>query len=184
MLQKSNKWLVFCWCVAHRLELFLKYNLKATSFTDVDDMILHLYYLYKKSPKKLRQLKELVSLYRTTEFHEGGFSPRKVSGISYIHHNFFIIFHSICCYSYLCTQTSFWVWVTWLLLDYYSKHYFYKWPKQLAFPQERRIVMFFVVHKKIWRIQRITMQWSLSLDACVFCLRRVWFIHPIWLKMF
>ena len=116
LLQESNEWLVFGWCVAHRLELSLKDRLKATSFTDVDDMILHLYYLYKKSPKKLRQLKELVSLYKNTEFYEGGFRPRKVSGISYNHPNFFIIFHSVCCYGHLCTQASFWVWVTWLFV--------------------------------------------------------------------
>ena len=61
--QKSNERLVFGWCVAHRFELSLKDSLKATSLTYVDDMILYLYYLYKKSPKKLRQLKELVSLY-------------------------------------------------------------------------------------------------------------------------
>ena len=107
LLQESNKWLVFGWCVGHRLELSLKDCLKSTSFTDVDDMILHLYYLYKKSPKKLRQLKELVSLYENTEFHEGGFRPRKASDISYNHPNFFIIFYSVCCYGHLCTQAYF-----------------------------------------------------------------------------
>ena len=39
LLQESNEWLGFGWCVAHRLKLSLKDSLKATSFTDVDDMI-------------------------------------------------------------------------------------------------------------------------------------------------
>ena len=115
LFQESKEWLVFGWFVAHRLELSLKDSLKATSFTDVDDMILHMY-LFKKSPKKLSQLKELVSLSENTDFHKGGFCPRKASGISYNHSNFFIIFYSICCYVHLCTQASFWVWVTWLFV--------------------------------------------------------------------
>ena len=55
-------------------------------------------------------------MYENTEFHEGGFRPRKASDISYNHPNFFIIFYSVCCYGHLCTQASFWVWVTWLFV--------------------------------------------------------------------
>ena len=80
LLQEENEWITFGWCVAHRLELALKDSLKGTGFADVDEMILNLYYLYKKSPKKLRQLKELVSLYDDFEFNEGGFRPKKASG--------------------------------------------------------------------------------------------------------
>ena len=116
LLQESKEWLVFGWFVAHRLELSLKDSLKATSFTDVDNIISHMYYLFKKSPNKLSQLKELVSLSENTDFHEGGFCPRKASGISYNHPNFFIIFNSICCYVHLCTQASFWIWTTWLFV--------------------------------------------------------------------
>ena len=102
--------------LVHRLELSLKDSLKATSFTDVDNIISHMYYLFKKSPNKLSQLKELVSLSENTDFHEGGFRPRKASGISYNHPNFFIISNSTCCYVHLCTQASFWVWTTWLFV--------------------------------------------------------------------
>ena len=49
------------WCLAHRLELAIKDALKGTLFDDVDDMILRLYYLYEKSPKKCRELKDIVS---------------------------------------------------------------------------------------------------------------------------
>ena len=62
LLQNEKKCVSFGWCVAHRLELALKDSLSGTSFDCVDEVILNIYYLYKKSPKKLRQLKELVTI--------------------------------------------------------------------------------------------------------------------------
>ena len=74
-------WLIFGWCVAHRLELALKDSLKATLFSEIDNLILRLYYLYKKAPKKLRQLSELVNVYEDTyDFKDGSFRPKKASG--------------------------------------------------------------------------------------------------------
>ena len=81
ILQRDNEWLTFGWCVAHRMELALKDGLSGTSFDDVDNLILNMYYLYKKSPKKLRQLQQLVGIYEEAdEFCEGGFRPKKASG--------------------------------------------------------------------------------------------------------
>ena len=82
MLQDRNPWLTFGWCAAHRLELALKDALHHEQlFKDVDDIILRLYYLYKKSPKKLRQLKELFDMYEENgEFLSNGYRPKKVSG--------------------------------------------------------------------------------------------------------
>ena len=53
ILQHMNPWLTFGWCILHRLELALKDGLgKNHLFQDVEQMILRLYYIYKKSPKK------------------------------------------------------------------------------------------------------------------------------------
>ena len=53
ILQHMNPWLTFGWCILHRLELALKDGLgKNQLFQDVEEMILRLYYIYKKSPKK------------------------------------------------------------------------------------------------------------------------------------
>ena len=52
MRKKEFPWFVFIWCVAHRLELALKDSLNGTYFKQVDECLLHLYYLYEKSPKK------------------------------------------------------------------------------------------------------------------------------------
>ena len=49
------------WCLAHRLELAIRDAIKGTTFDKIDDMLLKLYYLYKKSPKKCRELSEIVS---------------------------------------------------------------------------------------------------------------------------
>ena len=48
------------WCLAHRLELSLKDAVKKTLFSSIDEMLMHLYYLYEKSPKKCNELKEVV----------------------------------------------------------------------------------------------------------------------------
>ena len=54
-LEKEVPWVVMSWCLAHRLELALKGALKGNPvFLAVDDMLLRLYYRYKKSPKVQR----------------------------------------------------------------------------------------------------------------------------------
>ena len=86
-LREKSPWMVFIWCVTHRLELALSDALKTTEFQEVDDMLLKMYLLYKKAPKKIRQLEELHNLYQETmEFDEGGVKPKKSSGSRWISH--------------------------------------------------------------------------------------------------
>ena len=54
ILQQENEWLTFGWCVAHKPELALNDAMKRTAFDGIDELLLRLYYLHKKSPKKLR----------------------------------------------------------------------------------------------------------------------------------
>ena len=71
----------------YRLELAIKDALKGTLFDDVDDMILRLYYLYEKSPKKCRELKDIVSdLQACLQFDEGGIKPIRASGTRWVSH--------------------------------------------------------------------------------------------------
>ena len=57
------------------------------SVDDVDELILRIYFLYKRSSKKLRQLKELTEIYSESfEFVEGGYRPKKASGTRWIAH--------------------------------------------------------------------------------------------------
>jgi hypothetical protein len=49
------------WCLAHRLELVVKDALKDSVFAAVDEMLLHIYFVYEKSPKKCREHEEVAS---------------------------------------------------------------------------------------------------------------------------
>ena len=61
--------------------------MKRTSFDDVDELILRIYFLYKRSSKKLGQLKEFAEIYSESfEFVEGGYRPKKASGTRWIAH--------------------------------------------------------------------------------------------------
>ena len=87
LIQHENPWITFGWCITYQLELALKDSLKGTDFDDIDDLILKMYYLYKGSPKKLCQLKELVEIYSDSfEFLDGGVKPKKASGTQWIAH--------------------------------------------------------------------------------------------------
>ena len=56
-MKEEMPWIVFVWCMAHRLELAFQDALKDTFFDEIDDMILKIFYLYQKSPKKLKKIK-------------------------------------------------------------------------------------------------------------------------------
>ena len=74
-------WIIYIWCVSHRLELTLKDALKGTPFDDIDEM----YYLYEHSPKKIRELQEIYDKYKDIlEFDEGGLKPLRASGTRWI----------------------------------------------------------------------------------------------------
>ena len=80
-------WIFWMWCLAHRLELAVKDALKGTTFDAVDDMLLKLYYIYEKSPKKCRELEEVISdLKGCITFDDKGVRPVRASGSRWISH--------------------------------------------------------------------------------------------------
>lgn len=89
ILQRKLPWVVYLWCVAHRLELALKDALQGTIFDDIDEVLLCLYYLYENSPKKLRQLRDLHRMYSETfQFEQGGIRPKRACGNVWFHFAF------------------------------------------------------------------------------------------------
>ena len=54
--QEGIDWLVPVHCVSHQLELSIADALKSTLFSEIDEMLVKIYYLYKNIPKKMRQL--------------------------------------------------------------------------------------------------------------------------------
>ena len=61
LVEEKLDWIYWMWCVAHRLELSTKDPLKVTYFDSIDDMLIKLFYVYERSPKKCRELSELVA---------------------------------------------------------------------------------------------------------------------------
>ena len=65
----------------------MKDVLKGTTFDAVHDMLLKLYYIYEKSPKKCRELEEVISdLKGCITFDDSGIRPVRASGSRWISH--------------------------------------------------------------------------------------------------
>ena len=80
-------WVFWMWCLAHRLELAVKDALNDTRFSLIDEMLLKLYYLYEKSPKKCRELEDIISdLQQYMAFDDCGVRPVRASGTRWVAH--------------------------------------------------------------------------------------------------
>ena len=87
LVEKEIPWIHWCWCLAHRTELAIKDALKGTSFDLIDEMLLRLYYLYEKSPKKCRELEDIISdLKQYISFDGAGMKPLRASGSRWVSH--------------------------------------------------------------------------------------------------
>lgn len=87
LVEGELKWIFWMWCLAHRQELALKDALKGTVFDVVDDMLTRLYYVYEKSPRKCRELEEVVAdLRECVEFDDAGVRPLRANGSRWVSH--------------------------------------------------------------------------------------------------
>ena len=97
-LESSMAWIFVFWCLSHRLELALKDALKDTMLATIDTMMMtRLYYLYKNSPKKCRELQEIAQALKETYDEDlagldtgnaaaGGTRPLRACGNRFIAH--------------------------------------------------------------------------------------------------
>ena len=86
LFQETQPWVSFIWCFSHRLELAIKDALNEF-LEPVDTSLLHLYYLYTKSSKRYRELKNLFKdLKDEFEMYGGGVKPVKSNGTRWIDH--------------------------------------------------------------------------------------------------
>ena len=87
LVEGRLSWVFWMWCMAHRLELAVKDALKATAFDSIDDLLLRLYYLYEKSPKKCSELEDIVTdLKECLSFDDAGIKPVRASGSRWVAH--------------------------------------------------------------------------------------------------
>ena len=84
-MQRALPWLFWSWCYAHRLELACKDACTSSLFSSVQDMLLHLYYLYEKSSKKSSDLAYIVEdLKQVFDLSQGGSRPIRSCGMRWI----------------------------------------------------------------------------------------------------
>lgn len=57
-IQEVIPWMFWAWCFSHRLELACKDAFTSALFAEINEMLLRLYYLYSKSPKKSKELEK------------------------------------------------------------------------------------------------------------------------------
>ena len=91
LVEEKLDWIYWMWCVAHRLELSTKDALKGTCFGFVDDMLIKLFYVYERSPKKCRELSELVAdlkeFLQFDDLHKAkGVRPIRATGTRWVSH--------------------------------------------------------------------------------------------------
>ena len=86
-LQDALQWMFWAWCYALRLELASKNGLISKLFKEIEEMLLRLYYLYEKSPKKTRELASIVEdLKEAFDFPGSGNVPIRSQGSRWINH--------------------------------------------------------------------------------------------------
>ena len=91
LVKEERPRIVVVWCFAHRLELAIKDALKNTFFYTINERMLRLYYIYRKAPKKCRELEDLTELSECLDIFEfptsGGSRPIRACGTPFITHN-------------------------------------------------------------------------------------------------
>ena len=80
-------WLFWSWCYSHRLELACKNSFVSPLCNAVSEMLLRLYLLYQKSPKRSHELMEIADdLREVFELPKGGDLPVRSCGTRWISH--------------------------------------------------------------------------------------------------
>eukprot|EP00731_Ephydatia_muelleri_P037327 Em0443g2a len=87
LVESQVPWVFWMWCLAHRVELAIKDALKSTTFDLIDEMLLRMYYIYEKSPKKCRELENIITdLKEFMKFDDAGIRPVRASGTRWVTH--------------------------------------------------------------------------------------------------
>ena len=81
LLQEDMPWLVEIHCFNHRLELGVKDAFAKTNIDEISTMLENLYYVYKNSPKGLRELKSIGEI-----MEESINKPGKAQGTRWLQH--------------------------------------------------------------------------------------------------
>ena len=83
LLREQSPWLLIVHCFNHRFELAIKDSFQRAFFNEIETFLVKLFYLYKKSSKRLRELWEFSEIYEKSIP-----KPAKVGGTRWIAHKF------------------------------------------------------------------------------------------------
>uniref|UniRef100_A0A1X7UYF8 DUF4371 domain-containing protein n=1 Tax=Amphimedon queenslandica TaxID=400682 RepID=A0A1X7UYF8_AMPQE len=84
IVKEKLPWIVWTWCIGHRIKLAIKDAFKGSAFDLIDEMLLGLYYLYEKSSKKCRELHDIFSDLKQCLQFQDGVKPIRASGLSWV----------------------------------------------------------------------------------------------------
>ncbi len=101
LVERELEWIFWMWCLAHRLELAIKDALRTTCLDQLGEMLLRLYYIYKKSPKKCTELESIVTdLEGTLHFTDegSGVQPIRACGTRWVCHKLSAMKRVLCKY--------------------------------------------------------------------------------------
>ena len=86
-LQATLPWLFWTWCFSQRLELACQDAFQSSLFTKINEMLLRLYSLYSKSPKKSQELAAIgENLKEVFIIPKGGNAPAQCQRMHWISH--------------------------------------------------------------------------------------------------
>ena len=83
IVKNSTPWLELVHCFNHHIDLALKDAFDTSPFGDIHNMLMKLYYLYEKGPKRYRRLKKLSETYANSIP-----KPSKAHGTRWIEHKY------------------------------------------------------------------------------------------------
>ena len=99
-LQSSMPWLLKIHCVTHRLELALTDALKGSYYNEIDQLMMHLYYMYRRSAKKWKGLQAVGEA-----LNEHVLKPVRAQGTRWVNHRRKAVCALTC--NYVCLVTQF-----------------------------------------------------------------------------
>ena len=99
LLRQELPWLVTVHCLNHWLELAVKNAFANTYMDEVLSMLTNLYYMYEKSPKRLRELKALADI-----LEEAVRKPEKARGTRWLQHKSRAVKSLLLGYPVICTH--------------------------------------------------------------------------------
>ena len=86
-IKEELPWVAFIWCLSHRLELAVKDAL-SNWISQINKCLTNLFYLYKNSSKKLREVREMYSIICDMfEFENKQVKPHKATGSRWVDHH-------------------------------------------------------------------------------------------------